>query len=491
MKNMKKSMFITTILMVVLLVVAISTATLAWFSSNNTVTAEQATMTAATSSDASIGIGWTVDAAKASDAISISFDDVTDLYPSMPTKQPLAESTDLLQYNIAASALYEGANFSSRNFVAQAFEFNSTKYDYLKVIGLTQDNLDNDTITKTAATEAPYSLSNPASYAKLYMAKAAVTAGFKSYKTNFPASADEYELIEGNPFVTIVGTGITAGPNEVCIDDIDTEYPDLVAADGAIEAGARIYDIKAVPAKYATVPYNANLPTNNYVDNGLADGSTFRYIVNTVGELDADNHILLADIGTYIVGTAKANDYIYCIRAAASDVAVTKLGDFAFNGSTIDGSARFMQDGLSSGYGGQRLNEKGASTTSSFFISNNATVAGQSVELTIKASIADNSKNSDYLRIAVFTKEFGAADTVYRGTLGNTATTVYGSVVQQAYANNAQTYDATVAGTGFTIGEITSGETLEVIVWVWYDGKGLTAEGGGYGTDFTLDFIAL
>ena len=58
MKNAKKSMFITTVLMVAVLIVAVSTATFAWYTASSSGTAKTAVVTSATASSANIAIGW-------------------------------------------------------------------------------------------------------------------------------------------------------------------------------------------------------------------------------------------------------------------------------------------------------------------------------------------------------------------------------------------------------------------------------------------------
>lgn len=58
MKHTKKSLFITTVMMVVLLVVAISTATFAWYTSSNTVNTVATQVNSAESTGANISIGW-------------------------------------------------------------------------------------------------------------------------------------------------------------------------------------------------------------------------------------------------------------------------------------------------------------------------------------------------------------------------------------------------------------------------------------------------
>ena len=58
----KKSMFITTILMVAVLIVAVSTATFAWYTATENGSATNAVLTAADSTAANVAIGWTEDA---------------------------------------------------------------------------------------------------------------------------------------------------------------------------------------------------------------------------------------------------------------------------------------------------------------------------------------------------------------------------------------------------------------------------------------------
>ena len=58
MKNAKKSMFITTILMVAVLIVAVSTATFAWYTASGTGSATGAVVQSAASGDANIAVDW-------------------------------------------------------------------------------------------------------------------------------------------------------------------------------------------------------------------------------------------------------------------------------------------------------------------------------------------------------------------------------------------------------------------------------------------------
>ena len=56
---MKKRLLITSIVMMLVVAVALSTATYAWFTSNTGVTASMVTLTASTSDSTALGIGWT------------------------------------------------------------------------------------------------------------------------------------------------------------------------------------------------------------------------------------------------------------------------------------------------------------------------------------------------------------------------------------------------------------------------------------------------
>lgn len=92
MKNAKKSMFITTILMVAVLIVAVSTATFAWYTTTTQVTASEAVVKSATSDSANIAIGWT----NAATTTSISLDGTTDaVLPMIPTAKIAKEATGI------------------------------------------------------------------------------------------------------------------------------------------------------------------------------------------------------------------------------------------------------------------------------------------------------------------------------------------------------------------------------------------------------------
>lgn len=102
MKNAKKSMFITTILMVAVLIVAVSTATFAWYTASNTGSATTAVVTSASASDANIAVGWTADA----ETTSIVFNGSQTVSPMVPNAA-LATDQDI------SSITFQTANIST------------------------------------------------------------------------------------------------------------------------------------------------------------------------------------------------------------------------------------------------------------------------------------------------------------------------------------------------------------------------------------------
>lgn len=91
MKKTRKSLFISTVLMVVLLVVAISTATFAWYSAQSTATAQNAKLTTAATTDANIALS-TVEGTW-SNVVQLTA--ATDIHPMVPISLPEKNSVVL------------------------------------------------------------------------------------------------------------------------------------------------------------------------------------------------------------------------------------------------------------------------------------------------------------------------------------------------------------------------------------------------------------
>lgn len=115
MKSTKKSLFITTIAMVVLMVVALSTATFAWYTTSNVVYADTDTqISTATSSAANIAIGWESGAT----GTSVEFADATGLVPMVPDIQFVKGTTTFDQAKAAMKTGSLEKNGSSATFIA-------------------------------------------------------------------------------------------------------------------------------------------------------------------------------------------------------------------------------------------------------------------------------------------------------------------------------------------------------------------------------------
>ena len=108
MKNAKKSMFITTILMVAVLIVAVSTATFAWYTASGRGEATSAELVAAESTAANIAVGWT----NAATTTSITLTSKNNIAPAVPS----AELTEGMLYSALSfktAQLDNNANFQN------------------------------------------------------------------------------------------------------------------------------------------------------------------------------------------------------------------------------------------------------------------------------------------------------------------------------------------------------------------------------------------
>ncbi len=132
MKHMKKSMFITTVMMVVLLVVAVSTATFAWYTSSNTVNTAATNVNSAESTGANIAIGWVQNAPVGSSQLTFVAQS-TDFLPMIPllvdkgTSSAFTSDTIFYTANISGTSLTSHSN-SDPYIGAQTEGGNTTFY---------------------------------------------------------------------------------------------------------------------------------------------------------------------------------------------------------------------------------------------------------------------------------------------------------------------------------------------------------------------------
>ena len=151
---MKKRLLITSIVMMLVVAVALSTATYAWFTSNASVTASTVTMTAATNANAALGISWTT--SDYGTEISGSFNGGT-LQPMAPTAYTVGTTTvssgaNQIAFNTATikSDPTHGMIFGSAGAPATAYTWNDdTNYSF-HVKNLAPSGTTNLTVTVTA-----------------------------------------------------------------------------------------------------------------------------------------------------------------------------------------------------------------------------------------------------------------------------------------------------------------------------------------------------
>lgn len=108
---MKKSMLFSTVLMVVLLVVAISTATFAWYTSNTQVNVTDTVINSAESADASIEFVWKNSNSVVYRGTSIAFSSGDAIKPMVPTKNPVADDTSMSF--VGATVSTDGETFTA------------------------------------------------------------------------------------------------------------------------------------------------------------------------------------------------------------------------------------------------------------------------------------------------------------------------------------------------------------------------------------------
>ena len=102
---MKKRLLITSIVMMLVVAVALSTATYAWFTSNNQVTASSITMSATVSNAPALGIGWA--GGNAESAITLA-GDATGVSPMVPASLTVDDTTSTVAFETATTRSANG-----------------------------------------------------------------------------------------------------------------------------------------------------------------------------------------------------------------------------------------------------------------------------------------------------------------------------------------------------------------------------------------------
>ena len=126
---MKKRLLITSIVMMLVVAVALSTATYAWFTSNTSVTASTVTMTANTSTAQALGIGWDGEAA----SNTLVFTGTLTVDPMVPTALVNDTTTSGVQFYSSTIKTVAGHSvFNSNGDARTPFTFNNGSEESLK-----------------------------------------------------------------------------------------------------------------------------------------------------------------------------------------------------------------------------------------------------------------------------------------------------------------------------------------------------------------------
>lgn len=497
-KTMKKSMFFTTILMVVLLIVALSTATFAWFSANNTVTATQTTMTAATSTSASIEIGWDT----GNMGSSISFDPVNMMQPAIPEEKPRRSAETVAAQYVVTRNAPTGSGFTAVNF-----SYANETVPYVNVVETVKAN----TIAKDATLVGSGGIlesgaiveddAKIASFSRLYKIKAADVAKYVSVGQSI-VDPSLYEQINVNAknYDFLIIDDNRAGTENFISADIAKAAPYNISADAAIQQNM-IYHLKAVADTYKvyapadTFPTTGNYITGGVPVNGGVDYATFMTAAGAIDEkVDTEYYIHADNVDVFGVGLAREGDKVYCVTAKSSTASeITTDAKFVDSLKTalIDVSARFKSNGNSASY--KPLNMLGdgvGQDKEAFFIKNagSATAKPVKISLTMDAKNEDSTSATD-VRVAVFVKTENDNAYNYYGTMG-AGDTRYGKILNGAYStkDDLLSYTATAGLSDFIT--LSGQRYVEVKFVAWYEGTLLDTQNAGKKVNISFSFAA-
>lgn len=447
MKRMKKSMFFTTIAMVVLLVVALSTATFAWYISNNTAMTDIATVTAAASVDANIGIGWTA----GSPSTSISFKDVVDFTPAVPVQKPLIAkaTTDAVVANYAAVDSLTGL---SAYMIADAF---GAGKDSLKIFIITDAQLAATKIPVDLSV-GPYFLTVSGNYERIYHTVVWVDSKVKVEEDiNYTHNGQDrttyatiYKVVTGTP---------AAG--EISSTEAYTNVGEFVDTGNYIYK----YDYYQFVAYEEKVPSTATFDFFSTTVAGTMNDATIQW--DKVEELYS---VKPSETNRFVIMTQQNADANANPQAATTSMqfltAPTNAGGyFTANGDTATTDSMRNPDNTD-----QKI----------FFVSNNsANPTG-----TITMSITTSGDNKDRLRVAVL------CDGKYVATLGSGIATYYGQIVNSAHSETSlKTYNAT---SEVILTPLAASASHEIELVAWYDGVVLKSANASKSAQFTITFVA-
>ncbi len=540
MKHMKKSMFFSTILMVVLLIVALSTATFAWFTSNEQVSATETKLTAAKSSEANITIDWLNEADDDQanwrpNQASLKFNDITaELEPKIPTA-PLAgvaNGTDL--YATVVGDLDAG------EFVAGHFTsgngFNVTAdADYMNIINLTNDEIAN-IIVPTGLNVAPYYIDDSgADYTKMYATKGygvvtkeeydTTSTSLKTLSIDANGTAGNEYVVFGVARILVLEDGLTSTEEETMISVKEASgrnsyiTSSLAVTKDDVANGTNYF---VTYYRFKAVAIDAVITDGVTPANGTGTGTeeadqltvldtfganAYRHLAEAdaalnAGDISIADAITKANLGTPSTAYKAQVKKLYCLAQAAVD---GNIANMQFHGATKGASGEFNQDAQGVASASALTGEYAADAdTSVIVLANVGQAISKNIELSINVTSAGvklNDAQLSTLKVAVFRAGSYYGDYTHIGTLAHTESNVYcGAIHKSANAKTSLQYYTTV--TSIDLGTLDANEATYLKVVAWIDGVALgdfdangymTADEvlkGGEALNFGLDFDA-
>ena len=533
MKHVKKSMFISTVLMVVMLVAALSTATFAWYTSNNTASSNAVQVGAAQATSANIGIGFY----KGATGSTITFQNLVNAAAqNAGTMNPVIPTKYFDEYFAAAQqtipAAYATSTQEPSYYVEDAF---GTDVDYRRIVDLTSaqvsqivaastvnHNWDGDVITNLSGLGTDYEhVYTIQRYA--YNNTITTTVG------TAPIAGDKITVTVGvNPGIyTIATTNPGSGTDVFKVKSVipvneSTGYDDTIDHADVTTKGVTI----SLANRLSGATFTPNEDTffvvyDEYHECAytIADVTTFDSTAVSVGYAATaattlnGNDILASEVlGTAAFGIGEikyADNFAYIAQiyagSATDDGTLTNKvnnavnwGAFTFNKAAIDAEGFFQADGAEATIGAHYEGTSDAYTGATYDISvvtgkNTAGSASDtwyvtnngSTPINLSVNMSTTGDNASLLRVALFMNGH------YIGTLSGTSNqdTTYGKILKGARATDMPTYKATNT---YSLGSLVNGNqnAAEFQIVAWFDGTLLNDAAAGKNCAFTLVFTA-
>jgi len=218
MKTMKKSMVVTTVLMVLLLIVALSTATFAWYTAQSQVSVTDTLVSSANSTSASLAIDRTNSISSTNSKVTITVSE--NLTPMVPKIEPKVYKAAAGSDPEVPATTYT-AFTADGNFTTQSVD-NDAKFNGIgqKATPATIETVANTTDSQSATSF--YVINTNRDNATTNEVQAKVTIATEGY-TPFVATAENFDANKANLY-TKDGTKFTAVATDATFDGSATYY---------------------------------------------------------------------------------------------------------------------------------------------------------------------------------------------------------------------------------------------------------------------------